>query len=136
MGSSGDDGTVGLGYPLEQLARALLRGEPQAKGRVERWRRVIAGMLGGTLDIGSRTPVAATPAWVTLEVAHGGFATGGFAAGGPLLDHETAMLDALGAVIGETQRATLNLRLACRCEVHPTPASVLRETKAWLNILA
>lgn len=40
------------------------------------WRSVLDGTGTGALAIGSRTPVAGTPAWVTLEVTHGGFATG------------------------------------------------------------
>lgn len=62
-----------------------------AAARIDRWRDVIAGMAHGTLDVGSRTPVAGVPAWATLEVAHGGFATGALRAEGPLLPHEAEL---------------------------------------------
>lgn len=42
--------------------------------------------------MGSRTPVAETPAWLTLEVVTGGFATGKLQAGGALLPFERALL--------------------------------------------
>ncbi|MPY35720.1 hypothetical protein FNH09_32165 [Streptomyces adustus] len=61
-----------------------------AEERVERWRKVLAGMADGTLTVGSRTPVAGLPAWVTPQVVRGGFATGTPAASGPLLAHEAA----------------------------------------------
>ena len=48
--------------------------------------------MPGSLRVGSRTPVADAPPWVTLEVVHGGFATGRFAAGGPLQPHEAEKL--------------------------------------------
>jgi hypothetical protein len=72
---------VNPGYALAQLASALSRGGVDT---VRKWQRVLQGMVDGSLDHGSRTPVAATPAWVTLEVARGGFATGAFVAAGPL----------------------------------------------------
>lgn len=85
-------------YALGQLARALFQVDlhvsasvrERARARVERWERVIGGMFDGTLTIGSRTPTSA-PAWATLEVVHGGFATGALAAGGPLLPFEEAL---------------------------------------------
>ena len=51
-----------------------------ASERVERWQQVIDGMADGTLRIGSRRPLAELPAWVTLRVVRGGFATGKAAA--------------------------------------------------------
>ena len=85
------------GYPAAELARAfttaLTHADPavreRAEARVDRWRSVLAGMADGTLAIGSRTPVAGLPAWVTPKVVRGGFATGQAAAGGPLRAHET-----------------------------------------------
>lgn len=47
-----------------------------AADRIRQWSAVVEGMADGSLAIGTRTPVAGVPAWVTLEVAHGGFATG------------------------------------------------------------
>ncbi|MEU9337783.1 hypothetical protein AB0D49_32240 [Streptomyces sp. NPDC048290] len=89
--------TVDPGYGYGQLARALetARAHPDAdtRHRAERkgraWRSVLAGMADGSLLIGSRTPVAGLPAWVTPEVVRGGFATGAPVAGGPLQPYET-----------------------------------------------
>ena len=71
-------------YAIGQLQRAFdslaaaqdATGLARAETKIARWRSVIAGMADGSLSVGSRTPVSGTPAWVTLEVAHGGFATG------------------------------------------------------------
>ncbi|GAB3988533.1 hypothetical protein GCM10029978_111170 [Actinoallomurus acanthiterrae] len=87
---------IGTGYPAWQLAKAFTTAssheDPAARRRAEerlhRWEQVMRGMTDGTLTIGSRTPVAGLPAWVTPEVVRGGFATGEAAAGGPLLPHE------------------------------------------------
>ncbi|MCO5996332.1 transcriptional regulator [Actinoallomurus rhizosphaericola] len=87
---------VGAGYPSRQLAKAFTTAsgheDPEtrrrAEERVRRWERVLTGMADGTVTVGSRTPVAGFPAWVTPEVVRGGFATGAAAAGGPLLPHE------------------------------------------------
>lgn len=84
------------GYAEGQMAKAfvtaLAHEDPatrrRAEERLSRWADVSAGMADGTLQIGSRTPVAGLPAWVTPEVVRGGFATGQAAASGPLLDHE------------------------------------------------
>ncbi|MEO3827400.1 transcriptional regulator [Actinomadura sp. B10D3] len=84
------------GYAADQMAKALVTAlahedaatRRRAEERLGRWERVVSGMKDGSLDIGSRTPVAGLPAWVTPEVVRGGFATGNAAAGGPLLDHE------------------------------------------------
>ncbi|WP_328940819.1 hypothetical protein OG259_03470 [Streptomyces sp. NBC_00250] len=83
-------------YAEGQLARAfvtaLTHADPATRARAEEraggWRRVLAGMAAGTLRVGSRTPARGLPAWVTLEVLHGGFATGAARAGGPLLPYE------------------------------------------------
>lgn len=87
---------VGAGYPFGQLAKAFTTAatheDPatrrRAQERLRRWERVLAGMADGTLTVGSRTPVAGLPAWVTPQVVRGGFATGEPAAGGPLSPHE------------------------------------------------
>lgn len=83
-------------YPMGQLAKAFTTAvthhdrkvRARAEDRVDRWRRVLAGMADGTLAVGSRTPVAGLPAWATPQVVRGGFATGTPAAGGPLLPYE------------------------------------------------
>lgn len=110
--------TANPGYALGQLARALKTAQDhpdpatrqRAQDKHDRWAQVLKGMADGTLRIGARTPVASTPAWVTLEVAHGGFATGAFVAEGPRLQHETLVLERLPAdVPGQTERERLNL---------------------------
>ncbi|MFK0256503.1 hypothetical protein [Streptomyces sp. NPDC090445] len=60
----------------------------RADGRMRQWRAVLSGIATGQLTVGSRTPVAGLPAWVTPEVVRGGFATGTPAAGGPLAPYE------------------------------------------------
>ncbi|MBY8853653.1 hypothetical protein K7G98_37650, partial [Saccharothrix sp. MB29] len=64
----------------------------------------------GTLAVGSRTAVADTPAWVTLEVAHGGFATGRYVAEVPLSEDEAARVASFpDDVPGRNERERLNL---------------------------
>jgi hypothetical protein len=98
---------VGLAYPFSQLLKAVAGVGQAAASRVKQWEQVIAGMLDGRLTVGSRTPVAEAPAWVTLEVVHGGFATGSFAAGGDLLPHEEETLKRLYTL--DAGRMALNL---------------------------
>lgn len=109
--------TASPDYALGQLERAIAAAtasaDPavrrRAAGRAEQWRAVLSGMSDGTLTIGSRAPVAEAPVWITLAVAHGGFATGTFVAEGPLAAHEEALLAELGAGGGaETPRGRLN----------------------------
>ncbi|MFD7133753.1 hypothetical protein [Streptomyces sp. NPDC059894] len=85
------------GYASGQLAKALRTAHThqdpdtrhRAQEKVRSWRAVLAGMANGLLSVGSRTPVAGLPAWVTPQVVRGGFATGEAAAGGPLRPYET-----------------------------------------------
>ncbi|MFJ5549442.1 hypothetical protein [Streptomyces sp. NPDC093225] len=85
-------------YAQAELARAATTARThadetvrrRAAERVGQWREVLAGTADGRLAIGSRTPVAGLPAWVTPEVVRGGFATGAAGAGGPLLPYEEA----------------------------------------------
>ena len=86
------------GYAGFQLARALAAaGSRQASvregaaKRLRQWLSVIDGHRDGSITTGSRTPVKDTPAWATLEVVTGGFATGALLAGGPLQPHERAL---------------------------------------------
>jgi hypothetical protein len=87
---------AGSGYSAGQLAAAFVTAlthqdeqtRRRAESRLRRWESVLRGMADGTLSIGSRTPVACLPAWVTPQVVRGGFATGEAAAGGPLRPHE------------------------------------------------
>lgn len=102
-------------YAIGRLERALAAAaehpDPRVRARAvkrgEQWRAVLSGMSDGTLTVGSRTPVADTPAWVTLEVVHGGFATGRYVAEGPLAEFEEE-LAALVEGGGETPRARVN----------------------------
>ncbi len=80
----------------------------RATARADRWRAVLDGMAGGELAVGSRTPVADTPDWVTLEVVTGGFATGRLLAEQPLDEAETSRLAALPPGPGSTSRERLN----------------------------
>jgi hypothetical protein len=64
--------------------------------RVSKFLQALLGWRDGSLQPGSRQPIPGAPAWATPEVVRGGFATGALAAGGPLLDHELALLAALG----------------------------------------
>ncbi|HYS39832.1 MAG TPA: hypothetical protein VEO01_29810 [Pseudonocardiaceae bacterium] len=110
--------TASSAYAIGQLALAVAAAaesgtaadRERALGKARRWRAVLAAMATGRLSVGSRVPVAGTPAWVTLEVAHGGFATGGLLAEAPLTDDETTRLAALpDDVPGATDRERLNL---------------------------
>src|SRR5262245_9095230 len=123
--------TINLGYALGQLERALhaatahadADARERARARVEQWRRVIEGMSSGSITVGSRTPTDA-PAWATLEVVHGGFATGVLAAEGPLLAHEAELASRIGAsgragiafhYLSDAGRAELDALLASGC---------------------
>ena len=111
---SGKDGTgpvIGPQYPLFQLAKALHHGRTgggTAEHRIRKWQAVLHGMLAGDIDVGTRTPLADIPAWVTLEVATGGFATGALLAGGALRPHERGLATELNLPIGGQTRALLN----------------------------
>ncbi|MCX4637875.1 hypothetical protein OG775_22560 [Streptomyces platensis] len=83
-------------YARDQLAKAFVTAlthedtdtRHRAEDRARRWRAVLDGLAEGSLTVGSRTPVAGLPAWVTPEVVRGGFATGAASAGGPLQPYE------------------------------------------------
>jgi hypothetical protein len=79
----------------------------RAAGKADRWRTVLDGMASGALRVGDRTPVADTPAWVTLEVLHGGFATGAYLAEQPVTAAERAWLHPDQP--GRTDRERVNL---------------------------
>jgi len=111
---AGADG-VGAGYAAAQLLRAMAQARDhadadvraRAEQRVQRWRRMLQEMAAGRLAHGSRTPIAATPAWLTPEVIHGGFASGALRAGGALSAHERALAHELGAA-DDQARAAIN----------------------------
>ncbi len=95
---------VSTSYAENELAKAFVtalthedpatRTRAQARGKA--WRAVLSGMTDGSLRIGSRTPVADLPAWVTPEVVRGGFATGHASASGPLEPYERKLAHAYG----------------------------------------
>lgn len=104
-------------YVQYQLAKALTAASSakeqgaltNANKRIRKWIDVVEGTRTGQVSVGSRTPVRGFPAWVTLEVATGGFATGRALAGGDLLTHELQLLGSLGLKSNESQaRHTLN----------------------------
>ncbi|MDQ1923329.1 hypothetical protein [Massilia pseudoviolaceinigra] len=107
------------GYAALQLAAALRTNtdhpDPQVRERARvkarQWEKVMAGTFTGSIEVGSRTPLAGVPAWVTPDVVKGGFATGEFKAGSALLDHELQTLAAAGMVPSADARRWLNARL-------------------------
>jgi len=113
--SSGQAG-VNPRYAGFQIAKALTTVEDhpdaetreRAKERIRKWETVLANILTGTLEYGSRTPVRGTPAWATLEVITGGFATGKLLADGPLLEHENRLLEKVPSVNAGEERRVLN----------------------------
>jgi hypothetical protein len=114
--SEGASPPLGRGYAHFQLARALITAEShddpavreRAAERMARWKAVLLGMLSGSISIGARAPVTDTPAWATLEVVTGGFATGAVLSAGPLLDHERELLAELGLADAADPRRVLN----------------------------
>lgn len=137
-------------YPRARLADAIVTAlrhsnpltRRRAEDRMRRWQQVIDGMTNGSLTIGSRTPVDRFPAWVTLDVIHGGFATGGAAAGGDLLQHEHDLAqrtglpprrDALFAYhLTEPGLAELNAMLDTGAYAVDVPEEAALLTLAWL----
>jgi hypothetical protein len=107
---------VNPGYAAMQLAKALTASEEhddpetreRAKARITKWEKVLLHVLGGTVAYGSRTPVDGIPAWATLEVVTGGFATGRLLAGGSLQPHELQWLSLLPGVRSGDERRALN----------------------------
>lgn len=103
-------------FALGRLHRAIetvtTHHDPEVRRRAEQkaltWEAVLSGMLTGTLDVGSRTPVVNTPAWVTLEVAHGGLVTGRYVAERPIDEDEQAWLAGVPRAAGTTDRMRLN----------------------------
>ena len=112
---------IDSGHAAWQLGRALEASRLAVDGtavaradkRVSAWRSVLEGLQAGLLSVGSRQPVGAFPAWVTLEVVTGGFATGRALAGGPLAAHEV-----VASHPGE-EPAALRLRLNTDCLTEP-----------------
>lgn len=92
------------GYALGQLAKAFLTAatheDPDARRRAERraqrWVQTMERMADGRINIGSRVPIQGLPAWVTLEVLRGGFASGNALAEVPLQADEIDLAQRLG----------------------------------------
>lgn len=107
---------VNPNYAIFQIAKALTTAEQhedhaareRAEQRISRWTTVLKGILDGSFDVGSRTPLEGIPTWATLEVITGGFTTGALLAGGSLLDHEIALLMELPPVPDGDARRVLN----------------------------
>lgn len=120
------------GYAAGQLAKALATAEhhedpatrARARKKAEKWSAVFEQILDGSLHVGSRTPVSNTPAWATLEVVTGGFATGALLAGGPLLDHERNLAASKNLKTDDDDRLSLNRYFLTD--------DGLRELSAWL----
>ncbi len=115
--SLGDKTTaVNPGYAQGQIAKAFKtsqeHGDPETRERalakIAKWESVLLSMLAGDNKIGSRSPVNGIPPWVTLEVLHGGFATGKLLAGGELREHERHLLKQIPYVEQGEERLALN----------------------------
>ena len=106
---------INPGYAAFQIAKALRTVEEypdpatreRAEQRIAKWETVLRNILDGSVAFGSRTPVADVPAWATLEVVTGGFATAELLAAGPLQQHETKLLEELPKLDGDA-RGVLN----------------------------
>jgi hypothetical protein len=115
---NGEAGAAGVnpGYAAFQLAKAITTSteheDPATRERalekVAKWQAVLENVISGTVGYGSRTPVDDMPAWVTLEVVTGGFATGRALAGGDLTDHELDWLQNFPGVDALQARRALN----------------------------
>ena len=107
---------LNLGYAAFQLAKALTASEghddaatrERARAKVAKWESVVRNFLAGTANYGSRNPIGGVPAWATLEVVTGGFATGRLLADGPLEAHEIELLKQLPEREAGAERRRLN----------------------------
>jgi hypothetical protein len=106
--------TANPGYAVAQLLRARTTQQhddpavrARADERVADWVRILDGMQTGKLKIGSRAPVHDVPAWVTLKVGWGGYATDNLLAGGHLQPHEVELRRKV-CIAGGNDRAVLN----------------------------
>jgi hypothetical protein len=127
-------------YPEGQWQRALdtasAHSDPatreRARDRAASWLGAIRGMLGGQIRTGSRTPVADLPAWVTIEVLHGGFASGRALADQPLQPWELAFLRRHG--LPRSRRAMFD-QLTAHPEELDTPSHIALPEEAALPVL-
>jgi len=131
--TTGGQPALGAGFAAFQLARALTAraahtdpaARERAAQRVAAWKSIVGNLYAHSADYGSRTPIRDVPAWATLEVMTGGFATGSLLAGGPLQPHEHALLERLPVAGQGTERLALNTYFL-------TDAG-LAELQAWLH---
>ncbi|WEF34375.1 hypothetical protein [Pseudoduganella chitinolytica] len=131
--TAGQQPTIGTGFAAFQLAKALMASvsspdaaaRERAAGRVASWEEILGHLFAGSASYGSRTPIDDVPAWATLEVMTGGFATGRMLAGGPLQPYEHQLLDRIVPAGQGKDRLALNLYFL-------TDAG-LGELQAWLR---
>lgn len=103
-------------YATFQIAKALqtIGDHPdastreRAKQRVLKWATVLQNIVSGSVNYGSRAPLAAVPVWATPEVITGGFVTGRLLAGGPLQEHEQKLFDTVPVLAGRQDRGAIN----------------------------
>ena len=106
----------GYEYVKSRMAKALVTGQDhpeadtrnRAKEKAAKWLSVLENILSGTSRIGYRTPNRDIPAWVTVEVLTGGFATGNLLAGSELLQHELKLLEQIGPTSSGGERGAMN----------------------------
>ncbi|MFD0852931.1 hypothetical protein ACFQ07_11875, partial [Actinomadura adrarensis] len=75
MSENGFELRANPGYAGAQLAKAFTTAlthedadvRRRAEARISKWDQVLRGMGDGSLSIGSRTPVAGLPEWVSPE---------------------------------------------------------------------
>ncbi|MBI1247110.1 hypothetical protein GC197_04605 [bacterium] len=150
-----EDGTpqVNSGYAAFQLGKAITTSSEhedqatrqRALEKAAKWQAVLQNFISGSVAYGSRTPVGDLPAWVTLEVVTGGFATGNALAGGELTDDERARMQSFPDVKeSETRRflnascltdeglAELQARLSSGCYDISVPEEGALLVVAWL----
>jgi hypothetical protein len=104
------------GYAEFQLAKALTvveacadpEARERARGKVAAWGSVLKNILTGSVEYGTRAPLEGVPAWATLRVVTGGFATGELLAAGPLLEHEQQLLQKHVSEFPNAGRSALN----------------------------
>lgn len=124
---------VNPGYATLQIAKAFRTAEEhhdpavreRARARIAAWQNVLNHIQSGAVAYGSRTPVECAPVWATLEVITGGFATGELLAGGPLQEHEKALLASLPPVGTGKERLALNTYFLTKAG--------LEDLQAWLR---
>jgi hypothetical protein len=105
-----------LSYANWQIAQALVSNQShpdeatriRAQIKVQNWQKVIENSISGQIDIGSNAPKLGAPKWISLEVIHGGFATGEMSAGGYFRSHEYDYAATLNKGYREPDRKAIN----------------------------